>query len=89
MSGTSQGLLRSGPTRWQRLAYPTIVALVILMLWQALVTGLKLPPYLVPSPLLMVQTLVTDWQALGVALLVTLKITLLSFALATLVGVLI
>ena len=89
MSGTSQGLLRAGPTRLQRLAYPTIVALVILALWQAMVTGLKLPPYLVPSPLLMVQTLVTDWQALGVALLVTLKITLLSFALATLMGVLI
>ncbi|MEO7392934.1 MAG: ABC transporter permease, partial [Ramlibacter sp.] len=73
----------------QRVAYPALVAIVLLGAWQALVTGLKLPPYLVPSPLLMMQTLVTDWQSLGGSLLVTLKITLLSFAVATIVGVLI
>ncbi|MDP1943018.1 ABC transporter permease [Rhodoferax sp.] len=75
--------------RVQRILYPALVALVLLGSWQALVTGFKLPPYLVPSPLLMFQTLVTDWQSLGGSLLVTLKITLLSFALATLIGVLI
>jgi len=75
--------------RIQRVLYPSIVAIVLLSGWQALVTGFKLPPYLVPSPLLMMQTLVTDWVALGGALLVTLKITVLSFALATVIGVLI
>lgn len=75
--------------RLRRVLYPGLVALVLLGGWQALVTGLKLPPYLVPSPLLMLQTLVTDWQSLGGALLVTMKITLLSFAVATVVGVLI
>jgi len=75
--------------RVQRVLYPTVVAVVLLAAWQGLVTGFKLPPYLVPSPLLMFQTLVTDWQSLGGALLVTLKITLLSFAVATVVGVLI
>lgn len=73
----------------QRVLYPALVALFLLGSWQALVTGFKLPPYLVPSPVLMLQTLVTDWQSLFGALLVTLKITLLSFAVATLVGVLI
>jgi NitT/TauT family transport system permease protein len=48
-----------------------------------------LPPYLVPSPLLMLQTLMTDWAALGLSLWVTVKITLLAFALATVAGVLI
>jgi NitT/TauT family transport system permease protein len=43
----------------------------------------------VPSPILMLQTLVTDWPSLGLALLVTLKITVLSFAVAVVVGVLI
>ena len=72
-----------------RVLYPAIVAVVLLGTWQALVTAFKLPAYLVPSPILMMQTLFTDWQSLGGALLVTLKITLLSFATATVVGVLI
>ena len=75
--------------RLQKVLYPALVAIVLLGSWQALVTGFKLPPYLVPSPLLMFQTLLTDWHSLGGSLLVTLKITLLSFAAATLVGVLI
>ncbi len=75
--------------KYQKVLYPGIVAVVLLVLWQGLVTGLALPPYLVPSPLLMLQTLVTDWQALGGALLVTLKITLFSFAVAVVVGVLV
>ena len=87
MTTTSAPLLAS--PRVQRVLYPAVVAVVLLAAWQGLVTGFKLPPYLVPSPLLMFQTLVTDWQSLGGALLVTLKITLLSFAVATVVGVLI
>lgn len=81
------GALRS--QRMQRVLYPALVAVILLAAWQGLVTGLKLPPYLVPSPLLMLQTLVTDWAALFGALAVTLKITVLSFGVATLVGVLI
>ena len=73
----------------QRVLLPALVGLVLLLLWQALVTGLELPPYLVPSPLLMLQTLMTDWAALGLSLWVTVKITLLAFALATVAGVLI
>ena len=72
-----------------KVLYPAIVALVLLTLWQGLVTGFKLPPYLVPSPILMLQTLVTDWHSLGLALLFTLKITLFSFVTAVLVGVLV
>lgn len=75
--------------KYQKILYPGIVAVVLLVLWQGLVTGLALPPYLVPSPLLMLQTLATDWQALGGALLVTLKITLFSFAVAVVAGVLV
>jgi NitT/TauT family transport system permease protein len=75
--------------RLQKVLYPALVAIVLLAAWQAVVTGFKLPPYLVPSPLLMFQTLATDWQSLGGSMLVTLKITLLSFLVATVVGVLI
>jgi NitT/TauT family transport system permease protein len=75
--------------RTERVLYPALVAVVLIGGWQALVSAFKLPPYLVPSPLLTAQTLVADWASLGGALLVTLKITVLSFALATVVGVLI
>jgi NitT/TauT family transport system permease protein len=66
-----------------------LVAAVFLAAWQGLVTGLDLPPYLVPSPVLMMKTLVADWSALGMALLVTVRITLLAFIVATVTGVLI
>ena len=75
--------------RVQRVLYPLLVGVVLVALWQGVVSGLDLPPYLVPSPYLMVQTLVTDWAPLGMALLVTLKITVLSFLVAVIAGVLI
>lgn len=74
---------------YDKVLYPALVALVLLAAWQGVVTGFKLPPYLVPSPVLMFQTLITDFASLGGALLVTLKITLLSFLVAVVVGVLI
>jgi NitT/TauT family transport system permease protein len=79
----------TAPRNLQRFLYPALVAVVLLGAWQGLVTGFKLPPYLVPSPVLMLQTLVTDWAALFTALLVTLKITVLSFGVAVVIGVLI
>ncbi|VTY40152.1 Riboflavin transport system permease protein RibX [Xylophilus ampelinus] len=75
--------------RAQRILLPVLVGLVLIGAWQALVVGMELPPYLVPSPALMMKTLFTDWATLGMALLVTLKITVLSFVVATVVGVLI
>ena len=75
--------------RVQRVLYPLLVGVVLVALWQGLVTGLELPPYLVPSPMLMLQTLITDWAALGASLWVTIKITVLAFVAATVAGVLI
>lgn len=83
------------PTPWlhrpqvQRVLFPLLLGLLLIGLWQALVTALQLPAYLVPSPLLMTETLITDWAELGLSLWVTLKITMLSFALAVALGVLI
>ena len=73
----------------RRIAYPAVVAAILVAAWEALVIGFELPPYLVPSPVAMMKTLASDWIALGTALIVTLKITLLAFVLATVVGVLI
>jgi NitT/TauT family transport system permease protein len=84
-----RGRAKAPGRNYDKVLYPVIVAVVLLSAWQAAVTGFKLPAYLVPSPLLMMQTLVTDWQMLGGALLFTLKRTLLSFLLAVVVGVLV
>ena len=73
----------------QKIIYPIAVGVILITIWQALVTGLNLPPYLVPSPVLMMKTLFTDWAMLGLALWVTVKITLFAFAVATILGVLI
>ena len=73
----------------QRVAYPLLVGMVIIALWQGLVVTYELPPYLVPSPWLMLKTLYTDWLVLMLALWVTMKITLLAFVTAAVVGVLI
>lgn len=73
----------------QRVLFPLIVALVLLGLWQGLVTVFEIPPYLVPSPLRVAQVLVADAGLLFGALATTLKITLLAFACAIAIGVLI
>ncbi len=73
--------------RFERVLYPLLLAVVLVAGWQALVTGLQLPHYVVPSPGLMMQTLVSNFGPFMLALWVTLKVTLLAFALATVVGV--
>ncbi len=72
-----------------RFIYPLIVAVVLIGGWQGVVTIMELPHYVVPSPGLTVETLFTHWHQLGLALWVTVKITLLAFLLATVMGVLI
>ena len=73
----------------QRVFYPALVAVLLLGLWQGLVVALEIPPFLVPSPGRVAQVMVADAGLLFGALLNTLKITLLAFVCATVVGVLI
>ena len=61
----------------------------MLMLWDLGVRLFNLPPYLLPGPILVIQTLVQEWPQLFPSLLVTLQITLAAFGLATVSGVLI
>lgn len=73
--------------REARVFWPAAVALAVLALWQAVVVGLELPVYLLPSPLRVAQALVEDAGLLGAALLNTLQVTLLALACATVLGV--
>ncbi len=67
-------------------AAPLLVGLVALLLWQVLVTVNEVPAYLVPSPLLVAQTLVRDWALLSAALLATLQVTGAALLLAVVLG---
>ncbi len=73
----------------QRVVYPLLFGIFVIALWQGLVVAYELPPYLVPSPWLMLKTLYMDWLTLILALWVTVKITLLAFITAAVVGVLV
>jgi len=70
-----------------RFAAPLAVAVVVVAAWQILVSVNRIPPYIVPSPLLVAQTLYADRALLLNSLGVTLGIALAALALATLVGV--
>ncbi|HLX29972.1 MAG TPA: ABC transporter permease [Casimicrobiaceae bacterium] len=70
-----------------RIGAPFAVALVMLAAWQIIVTWQRIPPYLVPSPVLVARTLYADRVLLAHSLGVTLGIALTALALATIAGV--
>ena len=74
---------------WPRLLAPTGVGLGFLLLWETLVRAFNVPFYIVPSPLLVMHTLVQDAPLLFGSLLVTLRITALALLLSVTVGVLV
>ncbi|XXN66602.1 ABC transporter permease (plasmid) [Enterobacter ludwigii] len=72
--------------QFQQWLFPAIVAVAMLLLWQFLVTTFKVPVFLVPSPLVVAQSLVQNFPTLFMSLLYTLKITVISFAVAIVIG---
>ena len=74
---------------FQRVFYPALVAVLLIGLWQGVVTAFDIPKFLVPSPWLVAQTLVADAGLLFGALFTTLKITVFAFVCAAVLGVLI
>jgi NitT/TauT family transport system permease protein len=68
---------------------PVLVGIFALVLWDILVRVTQLPPYILPGPILVLQTLITDWRELFSSLLVTLQITVVAFIAAAISGLLI
>ena len=76
------------PPRWVvDYGPPLLVFLAMLAAWEAYVRLRDVPPYILPSPSLVLETLVTDRGILFPALLVTLKTTFGALAAAVLGGV--
>jgi NitT/TauT family transport system permease protein len=68
---------------------PLIVGILVLVTWEVGVRVSGIPPYLLPSPLLVLQTLVQDWNTLFPSLMVTLQITIVAFLAAIASGLII
>src|ERR1700675_1398937 len=66
---------------------PAAVGVAFLLTWEGLVQAFDVPFYLVPSPFLVLNTLVRDAPLLFGSLLVTLKITALALLLSVVLGV--
>ncbi|AHI31685.1 ABC transporter ATP-binding protein [Marinobacter salarius] len=73
--------------RFVQIGAPLMVGLLVLLMWQLTVMAFEVPKYLVPSPVDIGQSLVSDFPSLFNALLMTLKVTFLAFAIAVMVGV--
>ncbi|NET38314.1 MAG: ABC transporter permease [Cyanothece sp. SIO1E1] len=67
---------------------PFGVAILALLFWDICVRFFQLPPYLLPGPLLVFQTLTREWGDLFPALITTLQITVLALGAAAISGVL-
>jgi NitT/TauT family transport system permease protein len=70
-----------------RIALPIIVLALILLIWETVVRLGNIPPYVLPAPDLILQTLIADWSLLWQSLLVTLLTTVEGFLLAATGGV--
>ena len=69
-----------------KVAAPLVLGLLMLGLWEGAVRALAIPPYILPGPILVAETLVADWSTLLPSLVVTLEITLAALAAAVVVG---
>lgn len=79
----------SSPSRLLRFAAPGLVAIVALLVWQALVVAYDVPAYLVPSPLAVLRTLFADRVLLIDSLSITLGIALTALAISIVAGALV
>src|SRR6202158_5147594 len=72
--------------RRNRVLAPALVGLAFLAAWEGVVRVKNIPPYILPGPILIARTLVTDWGTLFPSLLVTLAITGAAFLVAAVLG---
>ncbi|MCE3248460.1 MAG: transporter permease subunit [Geminicoccaceae bacterium] len=73
--------------RVARVVAPLAIGLAALACWEFVVRVNDIPHYILPGPLLVLQSLVADWGTLWPSLLITLQITFMALAVATVGGV--
>ena len=73
-------------SRWWQIFAPLVVGTAFLVLWEIVVRINGIPPYILPGPLAIAESLWTDGPSLLGSLLVTLRVTLAALAAAAIVG---
>ncbi len=73
-------------TNIARWLLPSLVMVIVIAAWQAYVTIAEVPHYILPSPLLVAQTIVSDWEVLWPAMVVTGRLTVLALLFAVIGG---
>lgn len=71
---------------WLRVIAPVFVGVLFLGGWEMAVRLLAIPPYILPTPSRIFDTLISDWPTLSGSLSITLKITFSALIAAVLVG---
>jgi NitT/TauT family transport system permease protein len=71
-----------------KIAAPILLGILVLAGWQEIVRVEGIPPYILPGPLAVARTLVTDWPTLSGSLWITLENTILAFLAAAIGGLL-
>src|SRR5262247_3588615 len=69
-----------------RVVAPALIGALALAIWEGIVRVEGIPPYVLPGPILIARTLVTDWSTLFPSLLVTLAITGAAFLVSAVLG---
>jgi NitT/TauT family transport system permease protein len=70
-----------------RILPPLILGLLMLGAWEGIVRAFAIPVYLLPGPIAIAGTLVTDWRTLIDSWWITMSISLSALAVAVLLGV--
>jgi NitT/TauT family transport system permease protein len=83
---TERRVLGLRASLWPRLLAPLVLGIAFLALWTAVVRMQQIPHYILPDPLLIARTLVTDWASLSGSLWITLSISLAALSAAVVIG---
>ena len=72
---------------WPKILAPLAIGVVMVALWEAVVRINHIPVFILPGPLLIVQTLIKDWHTLSTSLWITIEITFMALTVAVALGV--
>ncbi|HEY4166854.1 MAG TPA: ABC transporter permease, partial [Reyranella sp.] len=73
--------------RLSRVVAPLVLGLIVLGIWEGTVRAMNIPPYLLPGPILIGKTLITDWSTLMDSWWITMSISLAALTAAVVLGV--
>ncbi len=71
----------------RRVVIPLVLGILVIAGWEVIVRTLAIPRFVLPPPSMIAQALATDFPSLVMSLMSTLKVTLVAFVLALVVGV--